>query len=160
MELINVHVRLLFNFQIVNPRSSDTVVCEESSPGEVLMSLGQDKTNVVSPDSEGSIEHWTLRFCRVLWRFCGLTVIFAPLAILSPVYVTFWWFEPVRSLFYSQLLTALQRGGPTFIKLAQWAACRRDLFPAQLCQQLSLLHSSIFEVTKLNVLNTCNFMQV
>ncbi|KAJ9124131.1 hypothetical protein QFC22_000927 [Naganishia vaughanmartiniae] len=36
----------------------------------------------------------------------------------------------------------MERAGPTFIKLGQWAASRADLFPASLCEQMGKLHSN------------------
>ncbi|KAF9478031.1 atypical/ABC1/ABC1-C protein kinase [Pholiota conissans] len=35
----------------------------------------------------------------------------------------------------------MEAAGPTFVKLAQWAASRVDLFPAALCDRLAMLHS-------------------
>ena len=37
---------------------------------------------------------------------------------------------------------AVERGGPAFIKLAQWAAMRNDIFPAAMCAELGRLHHS------------------
>ncbi|SOV01379.1 related to aminoglycoside acetyltransferase regulator from P. stuartii [Ustilago sp. UG-2017a] len=45
-----------------------------------------------------------------------------------------WW--------YSFLVKQMERAGPTFIKLAQWAGSRQDLFPDGLCQRLARLHSN------------------
>ncbi|CDW98824.1 hypothetical protein, partial [Sporisorium scitamineum] len=45
-----------------------------------------------------------------------------------------WW--------YSFLVKQMERAGPTFIKLAQWAGSRQDLFPDELCQRLGRLHSN------------------
>lgn len=36
----------------------------------------------------------------------------------------------------------MERAGPSFIKLGQWAASRADLFPAALCEKMSKLHSN------------------
>ncbi|KAJ1983122.1 hypothetical protein H4R34_001471 [Dimargaris verticillata] len=44
-----------------------------------------------------------------------------------------WWYRFVTK--------QMARAGPTFIKLAQWAASRSDIFPAEFCHQLSRLHS-------------------
>lgn len=44
-----------------------------------------------------------------------------------------WW--------YGYLVAQLDRAGPTFIKLAQWAASRADLFPALLCERMGKMHS-------------------
>ncbi|KAH9441853.1 hypothetical protein Pst134EA_032188 [Puccinia striiformis f. sp. tritici] len=47
---------------------------------------------------------------------------------------TIWW--------YMLLVHSTQKAGPTFIKLAQWAASRTDLFPAALCRHFGKLHSN------------------
>jgi len=47
------------------------------------------------------------------------------------------WVEGVTWKYFLQTLHSL---GPAFVKLAQWAATRRDLFPAYYCDHLSLLH--------------------
>jgi len=39
---------------------------------------------------------------------------------------------------------SLQQLGPAFVKLGQWAATRRDLFPVYFCIRLSELHSSTY----------------
>jgi len=44
-----------------------------------------------------------------------------------------WW--------YDYLVVQMDRAGPTFIKLAQWAASRADLFPALLCERMGKTHS-------------------
>jgi len=44
-----------------------------------------------------------------------------------------WW--------YDYLVAQMDRAGPTFIKLAQWAASRADLFPALLCERMGKMHS-------------------
>lgn len=44
-----------------------------------------------------------------------------------------WW--------YDHLVAQMDRAGPTFIKLAQWAASRADLFPALLCERMGKMHS-------------------
>ena len=43
---------------------------------------------------------------------------------------------------WSYILQAVQWLGPAFIKLTQWAATRRDLFPLDLCEKLSTLHTA------------------
>ncbi|PFH54886.1 hypothetical protein AMATHDRAFT_169702 [Amanita thiersii Skay4041] len=44
-----------------------------------------------------------------------------------------WW--------YSLLVRQMAAAGPTFIKLAQWAGSRADLFPTLMCERLGALHS-------------------
>ncbi|OAV91414.1 Atypical/ABC1/ABC1-C protein kinase [Puccinia triticina 1-1 BBBD Race 1] len=94
-------------------------------------------------------------------RFLYLLALFLPVLVTSPVVLleyielahprkrrkrrkdgtliterasTSWW--------YKLLVSSTQKAGPTFIKLAQWAASRTDLFPAALCQHLGKLHSN------------------
>ncbi|RKO96522.1 hypothetical protein CXG81DRAFT_3225, partial [Caulochytrium protostelioides] len=48
------------------------------------------------------------------------------------------------SLWWIHYLTwSLERGGPTFVKLAQWASSRRDLFPKFVCDTLARLQSQV-----------------
>ncbi|KIJ27376.1 hypothetical protein M422DRAFT_784917 [Sphaerobolus stellatus SS14] len=44
-----------------------------------------------------------------------------------------WW--------YDFLVRQMVKAGPTFIKLAQWAASRADIFPDALCEKMGRLHS-------------------
>ena len=46
------------------------------------------------------------------------------------------------SLAWSYTLHTLQCLGPAFVKLGQWAATRRDLFPVNMCNHLSELHDA------------------
>lgn len=46
-----------------------------------------------------------------------------------------------KSAWYKSIVVCMQIAGPSFIKLGQWAASRSDVFPFELCEQLSKLHS-------------------
>jgi aarF domain-containing kinase len=81
-------------------------------------------------------------------RFLHLVIIFVPVIATVPmVWVgrrkkekdnersgTLWW--------YSFLVASMERAGPAFIKLGQWAASRSDIFPTQMCTVMSELHSN------------------
>lgn len=90
-----------------------------------------------------------------LVRFLHLAILFGPVIITAPMlfvgstprrrpgkpvaeqeegWGAVWW--------YGFLVAQMERAGPSFIKLAQWAASRTDLFPAPLCQKMSKLHSN------------------
>ncbi|CAE6387243.1 unnamed protein product [Rhizoctonia solani] len=85
---------------------------------------------------------------RTGFRFLHLVVIFTPVILTAPMILVgppedryggdrwgaIWW--------YGLLVKAMQRAGPTFIKLSQWAGSREDLFPAVLCDKLGSLHSN------------------
>ncbi|TXT05046.1 hypothetical protein VHUM_03866 [Vanrija humicola] len=87
-------------------------------------------------------------------RFLHLALLFGPVILTSPMLLVgstkrrragptsvpednwgaVWW--------YGFLVAQMERAGPSFIKLGQWAASRTDLFPAALCDKMSKLHSS------------------
>ena len=46
----------------------------------------------------------------------------------------------LANLTWRYLLFAIQKAGPAFIKLGQWASTRRDLFADKFCKVLSVLH--------------------
>ncbi|KAF8711984.1 ABC protein, partial [Rhizoctonia solani] len=85
---------------------------------------------------------------RTGFRFLHLVTIFIPVILTAPILLigspedryggdrwgAVWW--------YGLLVKAMQRAGPTFIKLSQWAGSREDLFPAVLCEKLGSLHSN------------------
>ncbi|GAA6008953.1 hypothetical protein JCM11491_003845 [Sporobolomyces phaffii] len=90
-------------------------------------------------------------------RFVHLAFLFLPVLVTAPILAlefvddstvvkgrrrekrtrerttTRWW--------YRLLVHQMEWAGPTFIKLAQWAGSRTDLFPAELCLLFSKLHS-------------------
>ena len=49
----------------------------------------------------------------------------------------------VSNLSWRYTLHTLQQLGPAFVKLGQWAATRRDLFPPHVCNRLSQLHDTV-----------------
>lgn len=81
-------------------------------------------------------------------RFLHLAVIFVPVLVTVPIIWvggrqpdrdneragTLWWYE--------FLVQAMELAGPAFIKLGQWAASRTDIFPNEMCDTMSKLHSN------------------
>ncbi|WFD34508.1 hypothetical protein MCUN1_001349 [Malassezia cuniculi] len=90
----------------------------------------------------------------ILKRFIYLALLFSPVILLAPIVFfgkrrtymrrgvkicgeragALWWFD--------LLVAQMERAGPTFVKLGQWAGSRHDLFPDELCARFSKLHSS------------------
>ncbi|KAL8732829.1 MAG: hypothetical protein Q9181_003796 [Wetmoreana brouardii] len=82
------------------------------------------------------------------FRFLHLVIIFVPVIVTIPIVWlgrrvkdrdnertgTLWW--------YNFLVRSMERAGPAFIKLGQWAASRTDIFPQQMCNIMSALHSN------------------
>ncbi|KAF7981112.1 hypothetical protein HWV62_34831 [Athelia sp. TMB] len=85
---------------------------------------------------------------RTASRFIHLAVLFVPVIVAMPMLLVgtpetrlggdrwgaVWW--------YGFLVSRMQAAGPTFIKLAQWAASRADLFPSLLCDRMGAMHSN------------------
>ena len=82
------------------------------------------------------------------FRFLHLVVIFVPVIFMVPTI----WFGPRRKdhgderagtlWWYGFLVHSMERAGPAFIKLGQWAASRTDIFPQEMCNKMSSLHSN------------------
>lgn len=73
-------------------------------------------------------------------RVIELIFIFSPTIILAPLLV---WREDTRELLNTIFVWCIQKAGPTFIKLGQWASTRPDIFPPETCKTLRVLHSKV-----------------
>ncbi len=94
------------------------------------------------------LDQWVYEPIATSFRFLHLMIIFVPVIVTIPAAFlgprrkdnddervgTIWW--------YGFLVRAMERAGPAFIKLGQWAASRSDIFPAEMCRQMSELHSN------------------
>ncbi|WWC67184.1 uncharacterized protein I206_101091 [Kwoniella pini CBS 10737] len=102
------------------------------------------------------IQLYILEPLATLFRFFHLAILFGPVILTTPMLLVgkpekrrrtgkpiaeeeenwgaVWW--------YAFLVKQMERAGPSFIKLGQWAASRADLFPAELCDKMSKLHSN------------------
>ncbi|CAG8498112.1 7466_t:CDS:2 [Ambispora gerdemannii] len=92
-------------------------------------------------------------------RFAYLVLLFLPLIVSAPALLIGRRVPESDNertgtlLWYDFLVKQMETAGPTFIKLAQWAASRTDIFPEEMCNRLSKLHSAVdphpFTKTKL-----------
>ena len=104
----------------------------------------------------GLVKYYIIEPVFTFLRFFHLVVLFGPVILTSPMILVggsdrrrkrdrpageepeawgaVWW--------YGFLVNQMERAGPSFIKLGQWAASRADLFPASLCDKMSKLHSN------------------
>ena len=123
-----------------------------------FMPVSKAPEPVVEPAPRGPIEIvrvYILEPILTFFRFCHLFLLFGPVILTSPMLLVgrperrrpgkpveheeenwgaVWW--------YGFLVKQMERAGPSFIKLGQWAASRADLFPASLCDKMSKLHSN------------------
>ncbi|KAL6573915.1 hypothetical protein OROHE_001457 [Orobanche hederae] len=74
----------------------------------------------------------------MLIRAFHLSFLFTPSIIMAPFADSFG--PRFRILWLQVVHRTLERAGPAFIKWGQWAATRPDLFPRDLCTELSKLH--------------------
>ncbi|KAH6773761.1 Protein kinase superfamily protein [Perilla frutescens var. frutescens] len=74
----------------------------------------------------------------LLIRAFYLAVLFTPSITMAPFADSFG--PRFRKLWLQVVHQTLERAGPAFIKWGQWAASRPDLFPKDLCAELSKLH--------------------
>ncbi|GFP83963.1 probable serine/threonine-protein kinase abkc [Phtheirospermum japonicum] len=74
----------------------------------------------------------------MLIRAVHLAFLFTPSVVMAPFADSFG--PNFRKLWLQVVHRTLERAGPAFIKWGQWAATRPDLFPRDLCTELSKLH--------------------
>ncbi|KAI2602103.1 ABC1 family protein [Hypoxylon sp. NC1633] len=131
---------------------------EETTEGLMLEASREELKKIVKDDERGIYRfgHKAYIFIDLyFWeplctgvRFVELVFIFVPVILAVPaIWVgirhpnrdnersgTLWW--------YSFLVKSMERAGPAFIKLGQWAASRTDIFPTEMCEIMSKLHSN------------------
>ncbi|GAV74441.1 ABC1 domain-containing protein [Cephalotus follicularis] len=72
-------------------------------------------------------------------RAIYLAILFSPCIAMAPFVDTFG--DEFRKKWLQIVHLTLEKAGPAFIKWGQWAATRPDLFPRDLCDELSEFHS-------------------
>ncbi|KAG1347171.1 putative aarF domain-containing protein kinase 2 [Cocos nucifera] len=82
-----------------------------------------------------SILEGIILICRAVY----LVILFSPAIILAPFGDCFG--NQFRKAWLQLVHRTLERAGPAFIKWGQWAATRPDLFPNDLCMELTKLHT-------------------
>ncbi|KAI3937119.1 hypothetical protein MKX01_015334 [Papaver californicum] len=75
----------------------------------------------------------------LLFRSMYLAILFSPSIAMAPFADCMG--ENFRKIWLRVLRVTLEKAGPAFIKWGQWAATRPDLFPRDLCTELSKLHT-------------------
>ncbi|KAJ5977418.1 hypothetical protein N7501_000760 [Penicillium viridicatum] len=131
---------------------------DKTAEMQMLEASREEVRKTVSPDAQGLSKLrqtiWVYFYCYIYdpiatgIRFVHLAVIFIPVVVTVPAIWlgrkvqdrggarsgTLWW--------YRFLVNAMERAGPAFIKLGQWAASRTDIFPPEMCNIMSSLHSN------------------
>lgn len=94
-------------------------------------------------EGAGTESWWSklLGFAADFLRAVELAILFSPAAITFPLV----WFAggSLWRWWIALSLRLVQRAGPTFIKLGQWASTRPDVFPVDMCHTFSALHDDV-----------------
>jgi aarF domain-containing kinase len=119
--------------------------------GALVGSLEEDDNNrnIVARRWKGMCR-WLRRLCEGGWNVLLMTVrgteiaaVLSPLLLLVPASVLsdrLLHMRAISDLSWSYTVRSMQYLGPAFVKLCQWIATRRDLFPPAACDRLSKLH--------------------
>ncbi|XP_004234135.2 uncharacterized protein [Solanum lycopersicum] len=122
------------NVAVAEAEAEAMPVMDLSSPRNTFYLRAQDShvlfTRLILSAFEGVV---------LLVRAFYLAILFSPSILMAP-------FAEVlgpryRKIWLQVVHRTLERAGPAFIKWGQWAATRPDLFPRDLCAELSKLHS-------------------
>lgn len=111
--------------------SRDTYIIH---PSNTLYSRAQDTRLYIT-----TLVHAIFEGVFMLLRALYLGVLFTPSIVMAPFADCFG--PRFRKLWLQVVHQTLERAGPAFIKWGQWAATRPDLFPGDMCIELSKLHS-------------------
>ena len=133
-------------------------------PRKIAETKPQLRAQSLDLEHPGWIRYYILEPIATFFRFIHLAALFGPVILLSPMLLVgssgtrprrrrsgsqekrdsldepeenwgaVWW--------YGFLVRQMERAGPSFIKLGQWAASRADLFPKSLCDLMGKLHSN------------------
>mmetsp|Transcript_28351 Transcript_28351/g.35058 ORF Transcript_28351/g.35058 Transcript_28351/m.35058 type:complete len:588 (-) Transcript_28351:88-1851(-) len=85
-------------------------------------------------------------YLMVIRRTSEIAFRFSPLIVLTPAafLASNSNSTVVSDIAWNYTLYTIQKLGPSFVKLSQWATTRRDLFPAHICDRLSQLCDATF----------------
>ena len=122
-----------YYYYITQTRKSMNVQMEENAM--LMTEKEEDEWTLVHHDNESSNNssswwEWIWDGIMVSWRMTIISIRLSPTIVLYPMNKEWAW---------RYIRWTLQELGPVFVKLAQWASTRRDLFPPQFCHELSHL---------------------
>ncbi|WFD20171.1 hypothetical protein MCAP1_002415 [Malassezia caprae] len=128
---------------------------EQDSLAKAEDSPAQPSQPPPHPTFGGLVFNYLIEPIMVFKRFLVLALIFAPVILALPL-IFIGKHRVLKDpngrsikgerhgalLWYKLLVSQMERAGPTFVKLGQWAGSRRDLFPEELCNRFAKLHSN------------------
>ncbi|POS87136.1 ubiquinone biosynthesis protein-like protein [Erysiphe pulchra] len=122
---------------------------EQTAEGRMLAASRAEIQEEVPEDTTGlqwlrqitfvSLDCYLWEPTRIGFRFLHLVLIFVPVMLTSPI---LWCGSGAKNWWFRFLVGGMEKAGPAFIKLGQWAASRSDIFPQEMCEIMSQLHSN------------------
>lgn len=128
------HISLGLLAVAVSSLNQNIAEAEQSHGNTPLYSQSQ-----VSPSIFSSVVYSFSEFVGLLSRALYLLVLFMPAILTAPFAGSFG--GQFRQAWLQLVHLTLELAGAAFIKWGQWAATRPDLFPRDLCLELSKLHT-------------------
>jgi aarF domain-containing kinase len=119
---------------------------EEESSSTILACSSRISTDKKNDFLKRVIE-WIKSWIKVTGRSTEIALRMFPLMILTPAAVASVHFfgeehNLISDLAWTYTVAAMQGLGPVAVKLCQWVATRRDIFPPHVCDRLSTLHDN------------------
>ena len=119
--------------------------CEEQNVLACSAALGYGDRDILTAIAV-RLQSWLERVYEalvVIGRAAEIALRLVPLAILTPsamIAKDLLDYDTPANIAWWYALHTLQQLGPAFVKLAQWVATRRDMFPQHICDRFSKLH--------------------
>ena len=101
----------------------------------VVLAVSSARASGALPSLQRLRPYW-----RMLKRASTLATLAVPVALAAPL---LYCGPRSEDRWWRMCLRAVESAGPTYIKLAQWAASRADMFPVAMTKQFSKLHSDV-----------------
>jgi len=116
------------------------VLAEASRKAKMQRVVAQLEAEMSGVDEESRFlsEYSLVRAWNAILRMAHLSIMLAPPVVLLKT-GKFLGSEQISDIGWKQTISALERAGPTYIKLAQWASTRSDLFGEETTSRLSKL---------------------
>jgi aarF domain-containing kinase len=145
MSLLIIKKSIEFVSPFASTRKSVTADLQTTTTIQDLSDLEDQYNAETSPPLSSPhlvLFYWigkTYDFIRLTLRVIRLSVLFSPVIVF---FVFQYYFAPsLYNKWCKFLVWSIQRAGPCFIKLSQWAGTRLDLFGETLCSHLSTMHT-------------------
>lgn len=145
----NIIISAMFMSTVIHTNRKNVCFCDHQesivnpntiSVPEVSPSTSKDSKLSLIEKCSAEVQR-AIRYCR---RICEYLLYGLPVALMAPVAYAVSSVAPsTEDLIWCYAIWAIEQLGPTFVKFAQWASTRPDLYPAQLITRLRRLQDDV-----------------